>query len=681
MYFNVALRFLLSFSFVCAHDIEELFDLILNEDLNELVSHAEREVLKNRDLESKAYYLNPYIYYAEARHQLNTCPVYRKNEVQHMLEVITSDIVSRHNLETFDVALLRKYPLQNNSITRQLRQQCIDPRSTNCTDIRYPKIDGSCNNPERPNEGRTFSCFDRLLQPHYADGVSEPRTGTFGPLPNPRIISIEIHRTASSGSLSWKWSALLPSFGQFIDHDIEFGTQPTTENNEAIGCCAGSPLHPSCLPITIPPNDPDFPNITCMNFVRDAVCQACSLGWREQMNSLTPAIDCSQVYGTSLDQSQRLRDMNGSGSKLASRMTSVGELPPAIVNSTAQCSPQFPCFLTGDFRSNQNLPLASLHVTFLRMHNVVVQKLKELNPSWGEETLFQEGRLIIMYIFQRIVFNEYLPIIIGQELMDKSGLNEQNTIYTGDVILNIWNSFAATAFRLHSTVPKDIFLVSKEGNFNSVRLQDTFFNMTQIYLRGIEDVIRGATRQPQENFDNLLDRSLTQFLYRRNISSLGLDLSSINIQRGRDHGIPPYTRFVSWFHGFNIRTFPDFVSYGLMNSENAEKLSRIYRHVDDVDFFTGLNCEKFLTGAVVGPTSAILISQQFLRFKLGFRFFYTHNGALTSAQRRIIDRIKLSHIFCYANKMPEITVDVFYKNSPIINCNDIPPLDLSPWKE
>ena len=71
---------------------------------------------------------------------------------------------------------------------------------------------------------------------------------------------------------------------------------------------------------------------------------------------------------------------------------------------------------------NENVPLTGMHVVFVRVHNDIEGRLHRLNPQWGGEKLFQETRRIIAAVWQHIVYNEYLPIILGPRAMSRYGL-------------------------------------------------------------------------------------------------------------------------------------------------------------------------------------------------------------------------------------------------------------------
>ncbi len=69
---------------------------------------------------------------------------------------------------------------------------------------------------------------------------------------------------------------------------------------------------------------------------------------------------------------------------------------------------------SGDVRAQENPHLAILHTLMMREHNRIARALKELNPLWTEEVLFQETRRIVIAEIQHITYSEYLPIMLGK---------------------------------------------------------------------------------------------------------------------------------------------------------------------------------------------------------------------------------------------------------------------------
>lgn len=63
-----------------------------------------------------------------------------------------------------------------------------------CKDkIDYRQMDGTCNNLERPLDGRAGDCMQRLLPPDYKDGINQFRMSADGtPLPNPIVLSTNL---------------------------------------------------------------------------------------------------------------------------------------------------------------------------------------------------------------------------------------------------------------------------------------------------------------------------------------------------------------------------------------------------------------------------------------------------------------------------------------------------------
>ncbi|KAL1425299.1 hypothetical protein MTO96_019313 [Rhipicephalus appendiculatus] len=507
--------------------------------------------------------------------------------------------------------------------------------------------DGSCNNLANPQWGQAYSCERRLLPASYRDGVNEPRESCSGrPLPSARLVSYMVHpeKDVPEGSVSHLGMA----FGQFLDHDIAFaptGTLPPLET--FLGARNSFSNDTESLAIPVFGNDPFYSqfDITSLPFTRSLPCCHCQMGPREQMNSRTSFIDASQIYGTNKD----------------------------IMNSLR-------AFIRGDFRNNQNPGLMSLHTLFLNDHNRIASKLARINPRWDDESVFQVTKRIVESRFQHIVYNEWLPVILGRTAMTRYNLRPLREGYTSyDSRRRIYPNGT---------------------QWSATPLKDVYFQPFEFYRK--EDcTLRGLMGQPWQATDRFGDKAVTNYLYRQPDKPFGEDLFAIDIQRGRDHGIRPYVDYVRLCRNVTVESFEDLVRFNLMSRDTTRLYSELYEDVRDIDFFSaGLN-EHPLRGATIGPTFLCVVADMFARLKWGDRFYYEHGGQAgsftpgkhaslvlpfepsASQQLQTIRETTLAKIIC-ENTGVGVTVqrNVFRtpkSGEPIVNCNDLPDINLERW--
>ncbi|CAH2103015.1 unnamed protein product [Euphydryas editha] len=165
----------------------------------------------------------------------------------------------------------------------------------------------------------------------------------------------------------------------------------------------------------------------------------------------------------------------------------------------------------------------------------------------------------------------------------------------------------------------------------------------------------------------------------------GLDLVSLNIQRGRDHGLPPYP---AWRQhcGFDRPTSFDDLKTVFDNS-SLSRISKIYKNVDDIDLYTGALAEN-PNGRLLSPTLTCLIADQFLRLKIGDRFWYETSDetvGFTVEQLAEIRKTTLAGVIC-ANEdlldqaQPRV-MEALSATNPLVDCMELPQPSFDPWQE
>jgi len=532
---------------------------------------------------------------------------------------------------------------------------------------RYRSMSGACNNLDNPLWGVAGAQLVRLLPPDYSDGIGAPRGGfNYSSLPNPRWMSQKNH--PDNDNPDTRFTHMVMQFGQLLDHDIT-----VTPKEEDIDCCEKRYLNdPRCFPIPIPARDRFYSWVnytaTCLNMVRST--PVCQRPVREHYNGITSFVDASNVYGSSIGQASFLRTYTG-GELIVNEVT--GQLPTREQlnlrpDLTRVRRPEKQNdFVAGDTRANEHPFLSALHIVFLREHNRIVKELRSYLPQLTDQVLYHETRRLVGAEMQNIVYGEFLPTVLGARYMKKYNLlAEETSKYDRKMNPNIVSAFTSAAFRFgHSMINSMFMLVSgklaKNGFTSFWRLREIFDGQTVGGARlPLEDMIEGLVSQMPQSTDAFFSTEITNHLFQKNQQreNFGLDLLAINVQRGRDHGLPSYNSYRKLCGLSPLVRWSKKPSE--FNRQYWNKLKDVYNSVDDIDLMIGGVAEKNVKGGAVGPTFACIIGEQFKRLKYGDRYFYTHvkdnhgsKGLAPIAKSYILNRT-LGDILCENTEIDEI---------------------------
>lgn len=510
-----------------------------------------------------------------------------------------------------------------------------DPKSST---VQY-SANGLGNNIAHPQWGASGTLY-RQMPAAYDNGMDE---AAMRGRPSARLASNELcAEVAGKPHFSRNnLSQLHVDWGQFLAHDMTLanplGMTMLTDNT---------------LPIAVPKGDIVFDledtGKEVIRFSRTTFDESTGTDEanpRQQVNHHSSFLDGSNVYGPSEDRMLELREGSG-GRLLAGTAEVTGDelLPMRSLAGLARDNPtgreERNLFVAGDHRANEQPGLLALHTLFLREHNRLCDELSSAHPLWSDEELFQRARTLIIGQLQAITVNEYLPALLGRERGER--VAKECATYNETVRPDVANAFASAAFRFgHSTVGPHLLLVSDNGEEELLSLRDAFFIPEHVLRHGVDAVLRGQLQCLSREIDIEMVADLRNFLFGNSRHLGGLDLAALNIQRGRDHGLPGYAAARSFF-GLPVAATMAELPFPLAVRQKLEKL---YVSVEHIDLFVGGLLEEHCSeDASVGELFAAMIEDQFTRLCVGDRLWFSNGAVFSEEEVAELNAVRLEHI-------------------------------------
>jgi hypothetical protein len=151
--------------------------------------------------------------------------------------------------------------------------------------------------------------------------------------------------------------------GQFLDHDITFD--------------ATSPLGQPTPPVTAP-------------------------------NSRTPAFDLDTIYGNGPAASPTLYDPTD---PIKLKIENGGLFEDLSRDNTNRA-------IIADPRNDENMMISGLQAAFILFHNNAVNQVRSQDSSISNDTAFYKARRMTTWHYQWMIVHEFLPLFIGQEMVN-----------------------------------------------------------------------------------------------------------------------------------------------------------------------------------------------------------------------------------------------------------------------
>ncbi len=464
----------------------------------------------------------------------------------------------------------RSFPEFNRRRRNRRRQRPVEER---CIPTRRERtFSGFCNNLRNPDYGKTLTPFViRSTVVNY--DVSK--------MPNPRVISNIVCRELTTPTNRRRMSELVTFMGQFIDHTVT-----ETENS-------ATPWN-----IKIPEDDPVY-NFSSRGEIRFFRTEKGRHGkYQSPINLLSSYLDLDSIYGHSKEGAAGLRLMKDGLLK---------ELPGNLLTKNDKGF-----FVSGDTRVNENPVLTAIHTLFNREHNSIAKEVKRAFPRRNDEFIFQLARKANIAQFQAIVYFGFLPAVLGRPLPKYSRRGYRPRVNGG-----VTNEFSTVGFRVgHTLINPKMTSIGRSGKVSKIDLRDAFFQPKTFERIGMDALFRGVTRTRAAEVDAGVTTDVRDFLV--NNGHTMLDLAALNIQRGRDHGVPRYNALRRAYRLRPARTFADITR----NRAVQRKLKRAYGTVGNIDPWVGGIAEDHIRGASLGPLFARIWRHQFNALRHGDRFYF-----------------------------------------------------------
>jgi hypothetical protein len=530
--------------------------------------------------------------------------------------------------------------------------------------VEWRTIDGTDNNVANPNQGAAET---RQIRFGYGDDFPDDPNGVnnngFGDI----IITAPNARTVSNTLLAQNGSVVndrhltdwIFQWGQWITHDMDLtrtGPQFNVLSTGAVGDFR--------IPVT-DPNDPLFnPANPFIPFNRSEIDAGTGVPGqrREVINSITSYIDASMVYGSDPVRAAALRTFVGGRLKI-----SAGNLlplnTPGLPNAD-QFGAGAALFLAGDIRANEQIGLTVVHTLFVREHNRLANRIHQLQPQLTDEEIYQLARHLVAAEMQKITYDEYLPAMFGYDFAPDA----DDATYNPAVDASVTNSFAHAFFRFgHSQINETTLLVNNQNNtVGSLSIRDAFFNpdILKDAPGNVGRILKGLASQNGQENDLLLVDGIRNNLFGPPGAG-GLDLGALDIQRGRDHGLPDYNNLRGNYGLTQVTSFAEITSDPVIQ----QKLQQLYGNVNNIDAFVGALAEDHLPGSSAGPLITAIVSNQFTRLRDGDRFFYTNDALLQDPEVKAIldlDDVTLAQVIKWNTNISNIQDNVFFDRSVMI---------------
>jgi len=172
----------------------------------------------------------------------------------------------------------------------------------------------------------------------------------------------------------------------------------------------------------------------------------------ELRNFRTPRLDLECLYGAGPTGDPYLYDIDDFD-KFLLGINDIGEMNDVPRNRQGRA-------LVGDPRNDVHLIISQLHLAFLKFHNAVVDFLRKQGTPAAN--VFNEARELVRWHYQWIVVHEFLPLSVGQALVEDILRNGARYVpFEAGPFIPV--EFADAAYRFGHSQIRSMYTLNSQG--------------------------------------------------------------------------------------------------------------------------------------------------------------------------------------------------------------------------
>lgn len=184
----------------------------------------------------------------------------------------------------------------------------------------------------------------------------------------------------------------------------------------------------------------------------------------ELVQQRTPALDLDNVYGDGFGDAKTGVDAR-TGKMLLGRVVdsqdrpgSEDDLPRTDLKARI-----------GDERDDENLLIAQLHVQFLKLHNLFVDRIRAKKPELQPEELFNRARRNLILCYQDVVLYDFLPVVLDREVWYQAIRSNKVTLWQPirAEMARMPIEFAAAAFRFAHAMVRPSYAINDRTSIDA----------------------------------------------------------------------------------------------------------------------------------------------------------------------------------------------------------------------